>query len=80
MPVVLSPEKLKIMEKLGEDNVPGSWIAETVGCAKNTVYSHVTYTEETVKELRRVWTMIRRNPDLLKLHREFAPHNSGRRA
>lgn len=62
-----------IIRALAADQVPGTWIAETVNRSTKLIYKLAPLGREATLEWRRVWTDIRRTPALLELHREFAP-------
>ena len=76
---VPTQEQLDMIDQINSfisEGMPSTWIAETLGIDKSTIFYYARHKKENVLEWRRVWTYIRRSPELLKLHREFAPTNS----
>lgn len=59
---------------LRDEGMPASWIAEDLGCRRESIFrSGIIATDEASAEWRAVWQQIRRNPVLAGMHREFQP-------
>ena len=70
---VVPHEKREWMRAAREDGVPVGWVAETAGVATHTVTRMVGKYPSQISQWGEIWNLIRRRPDLLELHREFAP-------
>lgn len=80
---VITEEQEATIRRLGEDGVIGTWICESADVNASTVRRRLGNRPEVEREWRPVWQEIRRNEELLELHRQIAapsPKNSyGRR-
>lgn len=72
-----SPEQIARIIQLAKEGLPTAWISEDVGLGWKAVDLHRSnagLSGPSVKD--RIWPQIRWRPELVELHREFAPGNS----
>lgn len=72
----ITPEILARMKELAADGMPATWIAESVNVAPESVRHYLGPRPDVAPDWRPVWQAIRRDIELAKLHREFAPSGS----
>lgn len=72
----LSERARERIDRLIREGMPSTWVAEDIGCSRWTVNQHRPMGREATREWRQAWVRIRTRPELLALHREFAPQES----
>jgi hypothetical protein len=58
------------------EGMPANWASETLGVsyeALRPIARTIPDHDEAVREWKRAWSAIKRNPELLDLHEQFAP-------
>lgn len=76
----LTREQIERIELLVGEGMPSSWVAEDVGCSRETVRRRQPIGRDVEQEFRRVFARIGNDPALLELHRQFAPREGDRAA
>jgi IS30 family transposase len=69
----LTDEQRARVKQLRAEGMPATWIAEDIGCNAETARAVVQAKPEEVLDWRQSFALIRRNPELYALHRQFAP-------
>jgi DNA-binding NarL/FixJ family response regulator len=69
----LTREQRARIDRLIDEGMPATWIAEDVGCSDQTVRRYRQSSEEDTRVWRQVFAFVMRSSVLVELHREFAP-------
>lgn len=75
----IAPEEEQRIAILNSEGMLPSWIADDLGRDNKAILKRTGAQPERNAEWRAIWQQIRRNPELLELHRQFAPRPKGER-
>lgn len=73
---ILPPPQAERARLLLEEGMLATWVADDLGVTRATVYPIAITIPDRAQHVlawQQVWAQIRRNPDLVALHREFNP-------